>query len=301
MNPKIKKIISRNWQLYVLLLPAVVYLFLFNYVPMYGVAIAFEDFSVKKGIWGSEWVGLEHFKRFITYPNFPLIFKNTLWLGVYGLLTFPCPIIFALMLNEVGNTKFKKVTQMISYMPNFLSVVVVCSMIRLFFDEKSGVVNSIIEMLGSSKISFLSIPQYFDDIYIWSGVWQGLGFSSIIYLSALAGVPGELIDAAKVDGAGRFRVIWHINLPTIAPTIVMLLILSCGGILGAGFEKCFLLQNDLNLSASQVFSTYTYEVGLRGGQFSYAAAIGLFNCIINLALLCIVNTVSKKVSDIGIW
>lgn len=301
MNSKVKKIINKNWQLYFLLLPAVIYLFVFNYVPMYGILISFQNYSSKRGIWGSEWVGLEHFKRFLTYPNFPLIFKNTLWLGVYGLLTFPCAIIFALMLNEVKNPKFKKTTQMISYMPNFLSVVVVCSMIKLFFDAEGGIVNAFIEALGGTRQSFLTMPKYFDELYIWSGVWQGLGFSSIIYLSALAGVPEELVDAAKVDGAGRLRVIWHINLPTIAPTIVMLLILSCGGILGAGFEKCFLLKNDLNLSVSQVFSTYIYEVGLSGGQFSYASAVGLFNCIVNLMLLFIVNTVSKKVSDIGIW
>lgn len=298
---RVKRIFKRNWQLYFLMLPAAIYLFLFNYIPMYGVQISFRDFSVKKGIWGSDWVGLEHFQRFITYPNFSLIFKNTLWLGVYSLLTFPCAIIFALLLNEVGHTKYKKTIQMISYMPNFLSVVVVCSMIKLFFAEDGGIINAFIELFGGTRMDFLTMPQYFDDLYVWSGVWQGLGFSSIIYLSALSGVPAELIDAAKVDGAGRLKVIWHVNIPSILPTIVMLLILSCGGILGAGFEKCFLLSNSLNLSVSQVISTYTYNVGLQGGQFSYASAIGLFNVVINLLLLAIVNTVSKKVTEIGIW
>ena len=298
---RIKKIFLKNWQLYVLLLPAIIYLFLFNYMPMYGVQIAFRDFSVRKGIWGSEWVGLEHFKRFITYPNFGLVFKNTLWLGIYSLLTFPCAIIFALMLNEVKNIKFKKMLQMISYMPNFLSVVVVCSMIKLFFDMDGGVINSFIEFFGGTRKEFLAMPQYFDELYIWSGVWQSLGFSSIIYLSALSGVPAELVDAAKVDGAGRIKVIWHVNIPSILPTIIMLLILACGGILNTGFEKCFLLQNSLNLSVSQVISTYTYEVGLVGGQFSYSSAIGLFNVVVNFILLAIVNAVSKKVTEVGIW
>lgn len=296
-----KKIFSRNWQLYVLLLPAMIYLFLFNYMPMYGVQIAFRDYSVRGGITGSEWVGLEHFLKFIRYPNFWLLIRNTLSLSLYSLATFPCSIIFALMLNEVSSAKFKKTIQMISYMPYFLSTVVICSLITLFFHQNTGVINAIIEMLGGTRKDFMTIPSYFNDIYVWSGVWQSLGWGSIIYIAALSGVPAELVDAAKVDGANRLKVIWHVNIPCILPTIVIMLILSCGNVLSVGFEKAYLLQNSLNLSASQIISTYVYEIGLTGGQFSYSAAIGLFNNVINIILLLIVNSVAKKASGTGIW
>lgn len=296
-----KKILARNWQLYVLLLPAVIYLFLFNYIPMYGVQIAFRNYTTRGGIFGSDWIGLEHFLKFFRHPNFMLLIKNTLSLSLYSLATFPCAIIFALMLNEVHNAKFKKCVQMISYMPYFLSTVVVCSMITLFFSQRTGVFNLIIEILGGSRQEFLTIPSYFNDIYVWSGVWQSLGWNSIIYIAALSGVPEELVDAARVDGANRVRVIWHVNLPCILPTIVIMLILSCGNVLSVGFEKAYLLQNSLNLSASQIISTYVYEIGLRGGQFSYSTAIGLFNNVVNITLLAIVNTVAKKVSGTGIW
>lgn len=297
----IKKLILRNWQLYILLLPAIVYLFIFNYKPMYGVQIAFKDYSTKAGIWGSTWVGLKHFRKFFNYPNMMLLLKNTLILGVYTLATFPCAIVFALMVNEVKNTKFKKAVQMISYMPYFLSTVVVCSMISLFFNQSTGVINAVIEMLGGSRRDFLTIPEYFSHIYVWSGVWKNLGWNSIIYIAALAGVPSELADAAKVDGANRFRVIWHINIPYILPTIIIMLILSCGSIMSVGFEKVLLLQNSLNLSASQVISTYVYEIGLRGGQYSYSSAIGLFNNVVNVVLLGIVNFIAKRSSGTGIW
>lgn len=296
-----KKIFSKNWQLYILLLPAVIYLFLFNYVPMYGVQIAFRDYSTRRGILGSEWVGLEHFAKFIRYPNFLLLIKNTLSLSLYTLATFPCAIIFALMLNEVRNAKFKKTVQMISYMPYFLSTVVVCSLITLFFHQKNGVINALIEMLGGTRQDFMTVPSYFNDIYVWSGVWQSLGWNSIIYIAALAGVPEELVDAAKVDGANRLQVIWHVNLPSILPTIMIMLILACGNVLSVGFEKAYLLQNSLNLSASQIIATYVYEIGLKGGQFSYSTAIGLFNNVVNIIMLLIVNTVAKKASGTGIW
>lgn len=301
MAKKAKKIFLKNWQLYVFLLPAIIYLFLFNYIPMYGVQIAFRDYTVKGGITGSEWVGLKYFLKFINYPNFSLLIKNTLSLSLYSLATFPCSIIFALLLNEVRNAKFKKTVQMISYMPYFLSTVVVCSMITLFFHPNTGVINKLIELLGGTSQDFLTIPSYFNDIYVWSGVWQGLGWNSIIYIAALAGVPEELVDAAKVDGANRLQVIWHVNLPAILPTIVIMLILSCGHILSVGFEKAYLLQNSLNLSASQIISTYVYEIGLNGGQFSYSSAIGLFNNVVNIILLLIVNSVAKKASGTGIW
>ena len=295
------KSIFHDWRLYVLLLPSLVYLFIFAYIPMYGVQIAFRDFSPRKGIWGSEWVGLEYFKRFIEYPNFKFLMMNTLRIGLYSLATFPCSIIFALMLNEVRSTKFKKSVQMISYIPHFLSTVVVCSMVTLFFNQKTGVVNAIIEFLGGTRTDFLTKASYFEDIYVWSGVWQGLGFGAIIYIAALASVPMEQIEAARIDGATRLQIIWHVNIPYILPTIIIMLIFSCGVILGVGFEKILLLQNDLNLSRSQVISTYVYEIGIRGGQFSYSSAIGLFNTIINVTILAIVNEIARRFGETSIW
>lgn len=291
---------TRYWPLYFLILPAMIYLFIFNYMPMYGIVIAFKDYRPRMGILGSPWVGLKHFKRFITFPNFDVIILNTLRIGVYSLCTFPCSVIFALMLNEVHNAKFKKTVQMISYMPYFLSTVVVCSMITLFFNGKTGVINAMIEALGGERCDFLTVAVYFEDIYVWSGVWQGLGWGAIIYISALSGVPSELIEAARVDGAGRLRIIWNINIPWISPTIIIMLIMSCGGVLSVGFEKTFLLQNSLNLSRSQVISTYVYDVGLTSAQFSYSAAVGLFNTIVNVILLGTVNVISKKASNISI-
>jgi len=291
----------RDWRLWLLLLPAVNYVFIFSYIPMYGVQIAFRDYKAKLGIWGSEWVGMKHFIRFFKFPNFKLYMENTLRLGVYGIMMFPVSVIFALMLNEVRNVKFKKAVQMISYMPYFLSTVVVCSMLLLFFDESKGVVNTVIEALGGERIDFLTVPEYFDDLYVLSNTWQVMGFGAIIYVAALSNVPQELIEAAKIDGASRLQVIWHVNIPTILPTIIIMLIFSCGGILSASHEKILLMQNSLNLSASQVISTYTYKIGIQGGQFSYATAIGLFNNLVNVALLIIVNKIAKKTSDISIW
>ena len=291
----------RDWRLYLLMVPSLVYLIIFAYVPMYGVQIAFRNFSVRKGIWGSDWVGLEHFKRFLTYPNLKMLLFNTMGISLYGLATFPCSIIFALMINEVQNKKFKKSVQMISYIPLFLSTVVVCSMVTLFFNQRVGVVNAVIELFGGTRIDFLTEANLFNDIYVWSGVWQGLGWGAIIYVAALAGVPAELIEAARVDGATRLQVIRHVNIPHIMPTIVIQLIFSCGGILSVGYEKILLLQNDLNLSKSQVISTYTYEIGIEGGQFSYSTAIGLFNTIVNVSILGIVNWIAKKVGETSIW
>lgn len=296
-----KKQIKKSLPLYVLMIPAIIYLILFNYFPMYGVQIAFKDFSNKAGILGSPWVGLKHFINFIHYPNFGLLMKNTFILGAYSLATFPCAIIFALLLNEVRNAKFKKTIQMVSYIPHFLSTVVVCAMLQLFFHPTQGVINTMIENLGGARQDFMTVAEYFADIYVWSGVWQQIGWNSIIYISALTGVSAELVEAARVDGAGRLSVIWHVYLPGIMPTIVIMLILSCGNVLSVGFEKVFLMQNSLNLSASQTISTYVYEIGLKGGQFSYSSAIGLFNNVINITVLGVVNYIAKKLSGTGIW
>ncbi len=289
------------WQLYVLLLPALVYLIIFSYVPMYGIQVAFKDYRVSLGITGSEWVGLKHFIRFLTFPDFWMILGNTLRLSFKELIWgFPLPVVFALLLNELTNKRFKKTVQMITYMPHFISTITVCGMVLLFFDRQYGVVNAIISLLGGERVAWLANPDYFDALYVGSGIWQGLGWSAIIYLSALSGISTEMIEAAKIDGASRLRIIWHINIPTILPTIAIMFILRCGSILSVGFEKVFALQNDLNLPVSNVISTYTYQIGLGAGQFSYATAIGLFNTVVNVSLLVVVNFISKKLTDTGI-
>ena len=296
----LKKFLS-SWQLYVLLLPGVLYILIFSYFPMYGIQIAFKNFRPTKGIWGSEWVAFKHFIRFFQFPNFWQYIRNTVILSVYGILTFPVGVIFSLLLNELPNQKFKKTVQMITYAPHFISTVVLCGMVLLFFSETNGFVNAIIEGLGFQRIPFLEEAKYFRSLYIGSGLWQGLGWSTIIYLAALAGVSPELVEAARIDGANRLQIVLHVNIPTIMPTIIIMFIMSFGSILSVGFEKIFLLQNALNLSVSQVLSTYTYEVGLINAQYSYSAAISLFNTVINITLLIIVNMIVSKLSDISLW
>lgn len=298
---KLLKRITTNWQLYLLIAPAVIYLFLFNYMPMYGVQIAFKDYRVSKGIFGSAWVGLKHFKRFVSYPDFWLIVKNTLSLSVYGLLTFPVPIIFALLLDELRTRKFKKVVQMVTYAPHFLSTIVIVSMLNLFFSRSNGLINNVMAAFGLERFSFLEDPDSFAGLYVWSGVWQSFGWNSIIYLAALSGLSQEIREAAVIDGANRFQMIWHVNIPTILPTIVVMLILSCGRILSVGFEKDYLMQNPLNLQKSRIISTYVYDIGLAQAQFSYSSAIDLFNNVVNIILLLTVNTISRKISSIGLF
>lgn len=290
-----------HYQLYLLILPALVYVLVFSYVPMYGVQIAFKDFRPSVGIWGSKWTGLKHFIRFATYPDFWKIVNNTLSISLYSLATFPCAVLLAVLFHETQSVRFKKTVQMITYAPHFLSTVVLCSLVMLMLNKNTGPVNLIREAMGMERIDFMTHPQYFSSIYVWSGVWQNIGWGSIIYLAALSGVPPELVEAAIIDGAGRSKVIWYVYIPSILPTIIITFIMSTGSILSVGFEKIYLLQNNLNLDASRVISTYTYEVGLVSGQFSYSSAIGLFNNVINVILLGIVNTISKKVSDVGLW
>lgn len=286
--------------LYLMILPPIIAVFIFHYIPIYGVQIAFKDYRSSLGITGSEWVGLEHFKNFINYPYFAKIIKNTLRINLMSLCTFPMPIIFAIMLNELKNGKFKKTCQMITYAPHFVSTVVVCAMLHLFL-SREGLINIIIGMFGGTATDFLSIPSAFAPIYVISGLWQELGWGTIIYLATLAGVSPELKDAAQIDGAGRMQLIWHVQLPHLAPTIVTLLILRIGSLVGVGFEKVFALQNPLNLEASSVISTYSYEIGILNHQFSYSTAIDLFNNFINVVLILIANQVSKRVTKVSLW
>lgn len=295
-----KKKLRYCWQLYLLLLPAVVYILIFAYGPMYGIIIAFKDFKPKLGYLGSDWVGLRHFARFLSYPDFWNLIRNTLSISLYSLATFPCAIILALLINEIGNRRFKRTVQMVTYAPHFISTVVICSMITMFMGRE-GLFGQIYLLITGKSQNLLELPSFFNDIYIWSGVWQNTGWGTIIYLAALSGVSQALIDSARIDGANRLEVIWYINIPCIMPTIVIMFIMSTGGILSVGFEKIFLLQNNLNLDTSRVISTYTYELGLIGGQFSYSTAIGLFNNLVNVAILMIANGIAKKLSGTGIW
>ncbi|WP_077216151.1 ABC transporter permease [Bacillus kwashiorkori] len=296
-----KKRFIKHWQLYVFLIPALSYFIIFHYIPMYGVQIAFKEFYANLGIWGSPWVGLEHFERFFNSYYFWRLLKNTLILSAYNLALFPLPIIFALSLNELKNGAFKKWTQTLTYAPHFISVVVVVGMLVAFLDPITGLVNHVISALGGETINFLTSPNWFRHIYVWSGQWQSLGWGTIIYLAALAGVNPELHEAAKVDGASRFQRIIHVNLPAIFPTIVVLFILNIGSFMSVGFEKVLLLQNDLNSETSDIIQTFVYETGILEGQYSFAAAVGLFDSIINITLLITANYIARKVTDNSLW
>lgn len=292
----------KNWDLYVMLIPVIAFYIIFCYAPMYGVQIAFKDFMASKGIWGSPWVGFKYFEKFFNSYYFGRLLYNTISISFFQLLfSFPIPIILALMVNELRNGPFKKCVQNITYAPHFLSVVVLVGMLGIFLDPEKGFINHFIMLFGGEPIDFLADPKWFKPIYIISEIWQNTGWNSIIYISALAGIDPQLHEAAKIDGAGRFARIIHINLPSILPTIVTLLILNVGKIMNVGFEKVFLLQNDLNISASDVISTFSYSIGIQGGQYSFASAIGLFNSIINFTLLLVVNKISKKLSETSLW
>ena len=297
------KLVKRNWELYLFIIPTLVYLILFNYAPIYGLLMAFKNFKFSKGIMGSDWVGLKWFIKFFESPRFWLLIENTLKLSIYSLIVgFPLPVILALILNNVKNKKWKKFAQTITYMPHFISTVVLVSMINLFFAPKTGIVNYVLAALGGSGSTyFMGSEKYFPHMYVWSGVWQGVGWSSIIYLSALAGVDQQLHEAAMIDGANKWKRLLHIDLPSIAPTVIITLIMSCGSILGVGWEKTYLMQNDLNMATSEVISTYVYRVGMIQFDYSYSTAIGLFNSVVNFILLVLVNQISRKVSDTSLW
>lgn len=288
--------IKKNYILYLFLLPAVLLVFIFNYIPMYGVLIAFQDFSVTKGIFGSDWVGLVHFKDFLTSPNFLRIFTNTIKLSVYGLIIgFPIPIILALMLNQVRRMNIKKNIQLVIYAPHFISTVVIAGMLFIFLSP-AGPINALITNVTGNPISFLSDPTYFRTIFIASGVWQGAGFSSIVYVAALSNADPQLHDAATLDGASLLQRIWHIDVQVLKPIMAVLFILAIGSIMGVGFEKAYLLQTDMNIPASEIIDTYVYKRGLLAGDWSFGAAVGLFNTIIGLILLVFANTVVKKLN-----
>lgn len=298
----IGKKMKKHWQLYFVVAVPLAFILLFSYGPMYGIQIAFKDFNPVDGIWGSRWVGLEHFKNFLSSYQFMRLLTNTLGITIYNLIAgFPIPIILAISLNECGNLPFKKTVQMVSYAPHFISVVVMTGIVLMFLSPHTGVVNQFIQALGFERIDFMAKPQFFKSIYVWSGIWQNMGYSSIIYLSALSGIDMSLHEAAMVDGASKLKRIWHIDLPGIMPTIVILLIMNTGNIMSLGYEKILLMQNSANMVASDVISTYVYRIGLVDAQYSLSAAVGLFNSVINCIVLIIVNSIARRVSEISLW
>ena len=304
-SKQIKASICKNWQLYLFLLIPVVYIIVFKYVPMTNMVIAFKDYKIRHGIWGSEWVGLENFIRFFKTYQSRKIIKNTLVLSLYDIAVgFPIPIIFALMMNCVRNERVKKFVQSVTCLPYFISTVVMVGILLQLFNPRTGLYGMIVEGLtGVYPTDINASPNGFRHMYVWSGVWQGFGWSSVIYVAALAGVDPTYHEAAEVDGATRFQRIIHIDLPCIMPTVITMLILRMGSVLSVGFEKVYLMQNGMNLAASEIISTYEYTVGLSGAapNLSYATAIGLFNSVVNLVMITIVNKIARKYSDTSLW
>lgn len=297
----IKKRVKRYWQLYLLILLPMIYLIIFKYIPMFGVQIAFKDYNFAKGIWGSEWVGFKHINQFFSSPNFSLTVGNTLEISIISLiLNFSAPIILALFLNELRTGLFKKSVQMITYAPHFISTVVMCGMILLFLSP-TGELGDLFKVFGMVPINYLSSASKFKFVYALTDMWQHTGYGSIIYLAALSSINVELYEAARIDGASRFRKMLNIDLPGILPVIMILLILNTGNVLNVGFEKIYLLQNSLNLTGSEVISTYVYKVGLINSNYSYSAAIGLFNSIITFILLVFVNWISRRLTEFSLW
>lgn len=291
-----------NWDLYLLLIPVVLYFALFHYWPMYGVQIAFKDFIAVKGIDGSAWVGLKHFTRFFHSFYFGRLIRNTLGVSLYQLVVgFPVPILLALLLNEVRQNRLRKFVQTVTYAPHFLSSIVLVGMMLAFLSPKNGILNQLIVLFGGEPISFLTDPLWFKTLYVLSDIWQNAGWASIIYIAALAGIDPQLYEAAKIDGAGKWQIMKSISLRGILATIVIMFILQAGQVMSVGFEKVFLMQNNLNLESSEVISTYVYKNGLVGAQYSYATAIGLFNSLINFTMLLVFNGLSKKIGETSLW
>ena len=292
--------IRKNWQLYLFLLVPVAYILIFAYVPMAGLQLAFKKFTASGGIWGSPWVGMQQFQKFFSSYQFERVIKNTLTLSLYGLAAgFPFPILLALVLNSLRSDRYRKAAQTITYLPYFISTVVLVGILVQVLNPRVGLVANISRAVsGGDPPNLMSNPSAFPHLYVWSGVWQSMGYNSIIYIAALAGVDPNLHEAAQIDGASRFQRVLHIDLPAILPTAAILLILSAGQLMNVGFEKVFLMQNNMNVSASEVISTYVYKVGLAAAitDFSYATAIGLFNSVINMILMLVVNFASKRLN-----
>ena len=291
-----------HYDLYLLLLPVVLYAVIFLYVPMYGVLMAFEDYSPVKGILGSPFVGLKHFEKFFSTYMAKQIITNTVVLSAYSLIaSFPFPVLLALMLNYCVSKRFGKVVQTVTYMPYFISVMVLVGMMNIFFSTNYGVVNMVLKALGIEAVSFMSSEACFRHMYVWSGVWQGMGYSSVIYFAALSGIDPTLYEAAELDGASKLQRIRYIDLPSIMPTVIIMLIMSAGNLMSIGFEKAYLMQNDRNSGVSEIIATYVYKVGLIDARYSFSAAVNLFNSVINFIILIVINKISGKLSETSLW
>ena len=296
------KNIRRDKALLLIVLPVVIHYLIFVYYPMYGNIIAFKDYSPVLGINGSEWVGFKYFLQFFRSPYFWRVLRNTLLISCYSILWgFPIPIIFALMTNDLRNGIFKRVVQAVSYIPYFISTVIICGMLVNFLSPSNGIVNTIIELFGGKPINFLMEPGWFRTVFIASGIWQGFGWSSIIYLAALTGINPELYEAATMDGASKLQQVIHVSVPCILPTIIVTFIMQIGTLMSVGYEKLILLYNPVTLDVADVISSYVYRTGLVEGNYSFGSAVGLFNSVINLLLVFLANRISKKVSEVSLW
>lgn len=299
-NPWIKNI-REHWELYLIMLVPMAFLLVFSYYPMYGAQIAFKDFKIRAGIWGSPWVGFKHFQAFFNAYDFWRLIQNTLTISIVSLLIgFPAPIILAIALNECKRSGFKKLVQMSTYAPYFISTVVLVSMMNIILAQ-DGIINNFLEGLGLFKVNFLGDPDLFKYVYSISGTWQSAGYSAVIYIAALSGVDPQLHEAAIIDGANKVQRIYHIDIPCILPTAVILLILNMGSILNVGFEKTFLMQNSMNISRSDVISTYVYRLGLINAQYSFSTAVGLFNSVVGLTLTVAANGIARRLGDTSLW
>lgn len=301
MKPLVKDF-NKNKYLYYMILPVILYYFIFHYTPMYGAIIAFKDYRIAEGFLGSPFVGFKHFLTFFESYYFWRLIKNTLLLNFFMLLfAFPAPIIFALLINEIVSQKFKRIVQTVTYLPHFISLIVVCGMITQFL-ARDGIVTDLLVWLGMERQALLAYPEYFRTIYVVSDIWQGVGWGSIIYLAAISGINPELYEASRIDGANRWNQIWHITLPGITPIIIILFILKIGNMLDVGFEKIILLYNPNTFATADVISTFVYRKGLQGSfEFSYATAVGLFQAVINFILLVAANRFSRKISENSLW
>ncbi len=304
LKTPLKVYLKNQWTIYLLILPSFLYLLIFNYLPLYGLQIAFKDYNSWQGILGSPWCGFKHFIAFFQLPEFWVYLRNTLEISLYSLAVgFPAPILLGVIINEISNPKYKKTVKSISYAPYFISLVIMVGMLFTIFNQESGVVNNIREALGMERKAYMLDPNWYSTIYVFSGLWQSIGWGSILYISTLAGVNIELHEAAALDGASRWKRIIHINLPAIRPIISIQLLMSLGGIFGVGFEKAFLMMTDGNVTRSEIISTFVYKVTLNSSrpQYSFGTAVGLFNSVINLVLLILANTTAKKFGETSLW
>ncbi|MCI8354590.1 MAG: ABC transporter permease subunit [Lachnospiraceae bacterium] len=303
MGRKIFSALKRDWQLWVMILPALAYIIIFCYGPMYGIQLAFRRYDFSKGLTGGDWVGLKYFMQYFQSPMFGTTLRNTFVISFFSLICgFPVPILLALVINSLRQQKLRRVVQTAVYMPYFISTVVMVAILQILLSPSTGVVSGLLKSshLIPQSVNLLGTPGAFVPVYVLSGIWQSAGWNSIIFIAALSSVDGQLYDAARVDGANRFKQVIHVELPALVPTIVILLIMNMGRVLSVGFEKVFLMQNDMNISVSEVISTYVFNIGVQSGQFSFGSAVGLFNTIVNFVFLMIANMVSRKTADISL-